>query len=237
MTTIKKECQIVIIPTNEKEITKGQLVLNKESNSLYIANKNILKEDWNRLCTPHLIQPQHLYLISDDEIKKNDYVLIQLSEINIIEIRKVKNCDNENFIFDNDNQIYKGYCKKVIASTDTSLGLPQLPKKVIDAYALSYNTGSITLDKVMVEYELNGPYMGHFENTDCSDYTLKINESNEILISLIKNAWNKQEVIELAYKLLQATGREIRAEMMNIHTNPYINFEKDDVDRWLSENL
>lgn len=239
MTTIKKKCQIIMLSTDKKAIS-NEFIIGKRVKAN--TEKPINELVYGFALSNIIFQRQHLYILSDDEIKEGDYVLIQLSEINIIEIQKVKNYNNENFIFDNNNQIYKDYCKKIIATTDTSLELPQLPKEFIETYILSYNMGSMnTITEIMVEYEIDGPYMGYFGDINCSDYTLKINESNEVLVSLVKNNWNREEVIDLLNRVLISTGVTIQAEIRCSLTGSAPNFKLSyngiDLKKWIEQNL
>ena len=49
--------------------------------------------------------------------------------------------------------------------------------------------------------------------------------------------YTRKDVTDIVYKTLIATGNEIRAEMVDINTNPRIIFDKDDLDGWLSKNI
>lgn len=155
-----KDINVVMLPTNEKAINKNQIVFNKEINNLYISNEDIIcKEDWNKLCTPHLISPQHLYFLSDEEIKEGDWCY------------DTKN--NRIFIA---KSSYEGmqYIKKIIATTDRlvigqkelafpceendffgeyeDIYLPQPSQQFIEKYIEEYNKGNI-ITEVKVHYE------------------------------------------------------------------------------------
>jgi hypothetical protein len=60
-----KDCKVVMLPTNEKAMQKGQIYLHEDI--IRISNLDI--EVKNKL-----VKPQHLYILSDDEIKKYDFV-------------------------------------------------------------------------------------------------------------------------------------------------------------------
>ena len=129
----------------------------------------------------------HLYVLSDDEIKKGDYIYCTIT--NIIEIAKYNHDD------------LKRDWKKVIATTDTSLYihqketvslpervfyLPQPSQQFIEKYIEEYNRGNIISD-VLVEYELisNEEYFGNTVNPDDDvpyfDEKLKINPKDNSL--------------------------------------------------------
>ena len=123
MSTFKKE-KVVMLSTNQKtkylmvysdvEKTKGKLILNGLKNDEY-------KEY------------QHLYIISDDEIKKGDYIYCTIT--NAIEIAKY-----------NHDDLIRDW-KKVIATTDKTLSqtsrteIPQPSQQFIQKFVEEYNKG------------------------------------------------------------------------------------------------
>lgn len=225
-----------MLPTNQKAINKNQIVFNKEINNLYISNKDIYKEDWNKLCTPHLISPQHLYITSDEEIKVGDWIINILSN----EIYKA----NEINVF-KANQ-YK-HNKKIIATTDTSLKtiispysnildgkgivyqsrdfyLSQPSQQFIEKYIEEYNKGNIITD-VLVEYE---EYISNKQafDTGCGDFIYeedikpKVNpKDNTITIKKVKDNWTKEEL----------------TDVLKVFCNDYGILTS--VDAWIKENL
>ena len=172
-----KKAKVVILPTNQQtkylmvysdvEKTKGKLILNGLKNDEY-------KEY------------QHLYIISDDEIKEGDYYIID---------------DIPELLKNNGLKFIDDYCKKVIATTDTSLYthqketvslpervfyLPQPSQQFIEKYIEEYNKGNVITD-VLIEYELisNEEYFGNTVNPDNDvpyfDEKLKINPKDNSL--------------------------------------------------------
>ena len=104
-----KRAKVVMLPTNQQtkylmvysdvEKTKGKLILNGLKNDEY-------KEY------------QHLYIISDDEIKEGDWFINDLNQI-----KKCISRDTEGYIdFEGGFNTKPSSCKKIIATTDTSLG-------------------------------------------------------------------------------------------------------------------
>jgi hypothetical protein len=90
-----KRTKVVMLPTNEK----APLILGTSKNGkLAISNSSI--------CNGAYIQNQHLYFLSDDEIKEGDWKYDTFHK----EISQVKSL----------NSISK-YDKKIIATTDSSL--------------------------------------------------------------------------------------------------------------------
>ena len=189
-----KQCKVVMLPTNQKtkylmvysdvEKTKGKLILNGLKNDEY-------KEY------------QHLYIISDDEIKEGDWFYNIHSKI----------VGQAAFNFGKDE-----LAKKIIATTDDSLEifdkelsdihsvkvnilLPEPSQQFIQKYIEEYNKGNIITD-VLVEYELisNEEYFLNTINPDDDvpyfDEDLKINpKDNTITIKKVKDSWNREEIL------------------------------------------
>lgn len=138
-----------MLPTNQKA---GALWLNPDTNTLihtHVSGK--YKE---------LYQPQHLYIISDEEIKEGDWKIVfdsLTSTVRTVEIHKHSK-DTECPIFLNE--------RKIIATTDSSLTvkhhpqgqsiylLPQPSQSFIEKFIERYNAGKPITD-VMVEYEVD----------------------------------------------------------------------------------
>ena len=247
-----KKAKVVVLPTNQKtkylmvysdvEKTKGKLILNGLKNDEY-------KEY------------QHLYIISDDEIKKGDYIYCTIT--NAIEIAKY-----------NHDYLIRDW-KKVIATTDTSLYihqketislpervfyLPQPSQQFIQKYIEEYNRGNIITD-VLVEYELisNEEYflntINPDENVPYFDENLKINPKyNTISIKKVKDSYTKEEVdrmldeqaskttAEMMEKFKDYKSREEIKSLLFKFTNHFdlkrnIEITLDMQSKWLEENL
>ena len=178
-----KRAQVIMLPTgsNLEFPYIAQNVFNKQ---LTIVNSTFAIN-----CE---LQSQHLYIISDDEIKEGDWF------INLF----------NNVIVQAHNWIYVSTCKKIIATTDTSLEivskginpvyekLPQPSQQFIEKYIESYNKGEVITD------------------------VLKVNpKDNTITIKKLKDSWNRQEVFAL------------------ITTFNRANVDTPNVLKWIEENL
>ena len=113
--------------------------------------------------------PQHLYFLSNEEIKNGDYVIDSMGEL---------------FGPYEKGDIIGKEAKKIIATTDIPLQLPQLSKSFIQAYIKAFNENK-PITKVLVEIEGvledgNNPLIGEFIHK--GKFKLKINSSNEITI-------------------------------------------------------
>ena len=217
-----KNNHVVMLPTQSKAVRLGQLVIGT-GNNLFSSRKS---NDIGSLTA------YELYITSNEEMKEGYYGLSALNEVVLI------------------GKLYdKSLYKKIIATTDTSLkviklsnlgenwkdiSLPQPSQQFIEKYIKEYNKGNVISD-VEVEYD-KATYDKWIENGASPVFdTLKVNPDNIINIKPIKESWNREEVVEFAYKLLKATGKDIKAEMVEIRTNPHIIYSG--VNKWIEDNL
>jgi bisphosphoglycerate-dependent phosphoglycerate mutase len=57
----------------------------------------------------------YLLVVDDSEIAIGDTVLVDCSELEVLDIRKVNDYYNEQFLFEGNGQIHMDYCKKIIS--------------------------------------------------------------------------------------------------------------------------
>lgn len=186
MTQLKH--QIVILPT-EKAVFAG-LMLSKHTNFLLrVPHKSW---DGQSLSDLKMYIPQHLYILNNEEIRKNDWY-IDINKNRLYQCEEDSNEDMLSFI--------NSKCKKVIASTDKSLDLPNLSEGFINKFIKMYNLGT-PITNVIVEYE------ERFANNDLVDtttrYFLKVHPDNTIICSSVEvKTYTEEEVInylrEIAY--------------------------------------
>lgn len=135
-----KEHTIVMLPTDR-------------SSMLYIGYNQLRHTDEeHKISLGGDYEPQHLYILSDEEIKKGDWVF---DERNVV--FQFKHFNSGILHSDNHSQ-FENRCKKIIATTDKSLKIvkrisvsdnvidypdyvPQLPESFIQAYIKAYNEG------------------------------------------------------------------------------------------------
>ena len=228
METIKKQCQIVMLPVNVSKrynCTEGLIVKCIKSwtpigETPKEINKLSVSKNWSTGVLDHY-EPQHLYFTSDEEIKSGDLCL----DIETDEILRASKMDA---IPRNRGQINK----KIISSTDTSLGLPQPSTAFINKYITEYNKGNI-IEMVMVEYfkihvGWEPDYSFEDEGIEGSKETYqfipKVSKDNTITISKVKDSWNREEVIELLE----------RYERTQHSTGGLV---KPIVEKWINKNL
>lgn len=182
---------VVMLPTKEK----APIVKRSITNKLKLSSLN----------NPQLWECQHLYILSDEEIKVGDWFYTVNSGLAY--------CDKltDTAVISNKKGLFNpGACKKIIAATDRKLGLedengkyipylnliPQPSKSFIEKFVEEYNKGNI-ITEVMVEYE--EAYGYHIDiPANEREYKLKINpKDNTITIRKVKDSWNNEELRSL----------------------------------------
>lgn len=208
---MQEKRQIVMLPT-EKAIENGILKVIKEVhkgfievNNLFIAKRSergnkIFDAGINSSSYKGVLEPQNLYILSNEEIKEGDWYYDRINNI----------VDNNFYLNQNGN-------KKIIAATDpeliinikikghtdgTNYYLPKISQDFIEAYIKAYNEDNI-IKEVMVEYEDNGSeeWIGDNENGQPfwnEKIELKLRPDNTIIINRIKEKkYTREEVINL----------------------------------------
>jgi hypothetical protein len=145
---MKQKCKVVMLPTNEEAISFSQICIDRDDNSMFVSRINTNINDF-----PNFV-PQHLYIVSNDEIKKGDYYLSFDTEGQIYHEKPVKAWCPKPF---------SNHCKKIIATTNHLISKPvQYDIENREAYPRPSNEfikqfcekGGIF--EVMVEYVDNG---------------------------------------------------------------------------------
>ncbi len=186
MSTFKK-AKVVMLPTNEPSKIGNLVTYQKRSLA------KVIKEGINPIGST--VQFWNLYIISDDEIKEDDWYYDNV----VLQIRQWKS-----FMIYNKLQH-----KKVIATTDTSLDLPQPSQQFIQKYIEEYNKGNVITD-VLVEYNCGDSHCSLFgcqKHLGCKNeniQTVKINpKDNTITIKKVKDSYTREEVENLIYSAMK----------------------------------
>ena len=181
-----KGLQLVMLPTEEK-LNIGSLCMSK-TGLLHILKSCSMEA----MCSIYEPKPQHLYLLSDEEIKEGD---IYLDDCN--DIRKAVTSVKEYW---SNRSSYK----KIISSIDPSLNLPQFPNAFIEEYVNRYNSKkSLEVEVEYEEYdhdeewsEISGAYETFKER-------VKVNEPNTISIRFKEEKmYTEEEVDALKYEIV-----------------------------------
>lgn len=158
---MKKTHKVVMLPT---EKASNIIFEDDDVKRLHIAPKERQHEKWNY---------QHLYIISEDEIKEGDWYLVGTF---------ISQCGKENL-----SHIKTGF-NKIVATTDKYLGVksfegtiysgkifPQLTESFIQAYIKAYNEGK-PITEVDLEIEDRQAIVGG------TDSDIKTRPDNTVII-------------------------------------------------------
>ena len=247
MTQLKK-CKVVMLPTNQKADVNSLLIQN---NKLSLSTK-VFQDAINRRVESNpdsssCIKNQHLYILSDDEIKEGDYFYYPL----INSVREYLGAE--------DNlEISRHKVSKVIASTDMSLthlvgvgknitsDLPHPSQSFIEKYVEEYNKGNVITD-VLVEYThlCKNCGMKMRDNgciAECGKEYIEVlytnPKDNTITIKKVKDSWSKEEVNNILNTVLNnILCRPLNPISEDIRKYPNSNKIGDYVNKWIEENL
>lgn len=158
----------------------SHIYLNIKTNKLgYVTGE--YPEDLTQFPQKDLItQNQHLYILSDEEIKEGDW--FYHTNLKIVQHKEFKSTGNINK-------------KKIIATTNESLEIvPKIPQDFIKEYC-----GLGGIDEVLIKYKPS--YWEEISNKSFHiEEHIVINSDNTITIKQIKESWNRQEVENLLRK-------------------------------------
>lgn len=176
---------------------------------------------------------RNLYILSDEEINKGDWVVFRANG----------RVDGE-WILDQaraDGQVYK-IQRKIIATTDAELNevndenkvdeswfrpiIPKIPKHIIKAYVKK------PFDKVLVEYwDKPMSWMKHEPN-----HYQKLNPDGTLAVSLVEE---KMIPINKVADALEFFGNTLRSHVLGVRNVPKIEREdaEDFLKEWIKENL
>jgi len=183
-----KKHKVVMLPTDQKLGFPFWIDTSSPKIPLY-SNTGENKDNWNY----NVAKPQHLYILSDEPIKENDWVYDEMNN-------KVYQAND--VVIHNMKSLQYPYLKKVIATTDILFTatkdmvnpyLPSLSQSFIETIIERYNSGD-PISEILVEYSpakiCDNPMESDFAK-------LKVNTDNTINIKLSKENWSREEVIAL----------------------------------------
>lgn len=228
-----KKAQVILLPTQDNNSLLAKYILDA-------SFEGIIKE--GELCTQsnkgwsNVFRPQHLYIISDDEIKEGDWF------INMDRVFKCKSIEFHGIVSIHGDTYNKELSKKIISTTDTSLAnkcirkngtitdnysnvLHQPSQQFIEEYIKFYNKGDV-ITEVLVKYEaqmLNISNHIYHGNKLLENIKLKVNsKNNTITIKKVKDNYNRKEVVNI----INQYTIEMASEIKNYHR-----------DKWIEKNL
>lgn len=264
-----KRAQVIMLPTNKSNIVlinlKKEFLIGTETYKSFLQGG----KDWvyNKSVTDNSESPQHLYIISDDEIKEGDWYLNSLNSYTIHCYFKGEKLPNYGI-------------RKIIATTESTMinysiksnpnsgistyikELPQPSQQFIEKYIESYNKGEIITD-VLVEYEIKSNaglgyneyvYLQHIDEKRYIPIKIEVNihqdiyqlgkedvfEDFEIDYNLKTNSKDNTITIK---KVKDNWNREEIINFLNEYNNQIKRFgllnenNYDYLNQWIKENL
>lgn len=209
---MKKTHKIVMVAS--KEEAKLNSIIKRESDNR-LATVNVLTvDDPNK----HLHTTQHLYILSDDEIKEGDWCIGQSN----LEKKIFKAEIVDQNIFNKEHGYFgKFQTRKIIGTTDKSLrykddengntklpldfNIPQLSELFIKIYIAEYNKGNIIkeidLEMIFSHYtpESEQQYIQDLRENPSdlvSVYKPKFREDNTVIIDLVEEKkYTKEDIL------------------------------------------
>lgn len=269
---MEKSHKVVMIPSDEKTPYKvGErficLPAYKDGDGKTIINTGIV-ERITKLGHPWsgtgiiqgLGKPQHIYLLSDDEIKEGDWFVF--NNYKLLRCDKIEVGTTQTFFEANGKNYNKSGCKKVIASNDSNLKkecqgcrfhknnssviytcscefIPRFREDFVKLYA---NSGG-EIDEVNVEYEDGELYCTNCgkseftcdEDKDCQTFErkegIKLRDDHTVIISGNDTTYTKEDVEKLLSKFASHVDDLYR---------PYTRDNDQATERlpsWVKENL
>lgn len=222
-----KTHQLIMLPSKQAKIGMVYKRLNAFEDGFAIGiitnpefanafNKGYLKNN-------NLTSPQHLYIISDEEIKEGDWCYNKRHN----KISKIDKNAFNNVSWVSDNlDIYS----KIIASTDEELNLPLINQDFIDEFSFK----GIENEYVKVEYisiGTNEDQLGvpvNYEEIK-EKFIIKTKDNYVDNIQFLKENWNREEVKKLC-RLAWDNGFSFGCDLSG-------DDHKEDEDRWIKENI
>jgi hypothetical protein len=221
---MEKKAQVIMLPSNKQVGTHNGIWLGEIHKDLFFFDGVIQAQG------PKI--PQHLYFITDEEIKGNDWILI--GENNYLrQVTRVQ--EDQYLVVDKNNAIYKSACKKIVATTDPALYfiyagegsggyVPKIDSSFIEEYVKQQ--GKIT--EVLLEYT-KGKYYSYPSGEDSesggfNSDTLKFNYDGFVIWKLIEEKkYTKEQIFQIIRNYNATRG------LLGMYS------EEDDR-RWLDKN-
>jgi hypothetical protein len=234
-----KRAKVIMLPTNNK----SHIYHTKVNNILgYVSGE--VESDLQQFPNQTNTQNQHLYIISDDEIKENDYVYDWYNN-KVYKATAV--------VIHNKKSLGYEYLNKIIATTDISLkifagkgdicdlyyNIPQPSQQFIEKYIEFYNKDEVITD-VLVEYEPIKKETGlrhtssGLANSIYYEDELKVNpKDNTITIKKLKDSWNREEHISNLIKY----RKDYEQFKKDSHFGPNETEINNWSNKWIEKNL
>lgn len=230
-----KKCKVVIIATYKESrlfLKTGNQLEYNEHHPIYGINHY----GWKY---------QNLYILSDDEIKENDWYYYTKSKVHKhlghLPLDKTKHDGDKVFkiiaITDSSLNLYCNHCgaiKELATGICVRCGrfstnsISSISQSFIKQYVSEYNKGN-KIEEVMVEYEeflnTNPIWSPEKDYKEYSTIREKLNPDNTISIKATKTSWTKEEVSDIIrdYRNRILALISMKYEVTNNFTEEFIN--------------
>lgn len=191
----KLKCCVVMLPSNQKARI-----------SQLIDDKLVIDEPIG-IC-------QHLYFISNREIKEGEYFLSSTGVVMIHNKRSYTGMISRRIVESD---------KKIESTTDPTLGLPLIPQSFVNVFV----EGQGKIEEVMIEMEQESStgYTEDRSRTFYGELSTKLRKDNTVICSPVKDTWTREEVI----RLLRQVHKDSRI--------PYSYIDVHGIEKWIEEQL
>ena len=175
----KKRCKVIMLPTEKESCIHANKFKTDSGYEYKLTYHDVPSKCKNDgLCSGN----QHLYITSDDKIEAGDWCLFFWDGNKEGELGQIGS-EPQQYFPENGHTLNKNL-RKIIATTDSELKLPQIPQSFIEEYC---RKGGI--EYVDVEYDY-GMVAWKIEPV--------VNSYNTINIHPIKDTYTREEVYKIA---------------------------------------
>jgi hypothetical protein len=217
-----QECDVVMLPTD-----KADGCLLKGFKTLQYYPKEFFTQEYLKSSNR---KSEHLYILSNDEIKEVDWVYSKSLDLIYKVERLPLSAKDSKKIIATTNSSLKTYNEEYDPRSKTGrewLFLPQIPQQFIEYFISEYNKGNV-ISKVLVETEPTKIRVGQYSYIDSEE--LKINQNNEIsILTEEKQMFSREEVIYLLHKVIKDCDSE---KLLEHYSGDYSN-----LNNWIQQNL
>lgn len=204
----KLKCKVVMLST-EKAIKNG---------IIYDPRKNSVLLCYEPNYPYSILKPQHLYFISDREIKEGDIFLHEYEDGKKL-IHFCADFSPTNMIRIKESNTYLNSVGsyKIEATTNPSLELPLIPQLFVEKYVAEQGN----IKEVMIE-------MTNTHIPDGWNHEIpKTRKDNTVIVHRVKGSWTREEVAELIKKAVSDTVMACQLTSIRSFT----------CDEWIEQNL
>jgi len=201
---------------------------------------------------------QHLYILSDETADEGDYVVVGGKGVR--QVVKTDTKDPSKWVVTGESSavlsfVYRGACKKIIATTDKSLGIkydknpefygsgmfnkkllfPQIPESFIQAYIKAYNEGK-PITEVDLEMITEYPDAESSIHSVNGKMIIKTRDDGSVIIHQSKT-YSRDDVIDKLILFVETCDVEAQIVHYNVLNSKTTLYENLGFQGWIEENL